>query len=184
VLLVTKKTKLKERKMKNRKQITLYTTRGALIAALYVVITELATLVGLSSGAIQFRISEALCILPIFMPEAIPGLFIGCFISNMLVPQVAIWDIIFGSLATLIGAIGARALMKLPEKFKWVCTIPTILANMIIVPFVLIYAYGAPDSYPFLMMTVGIGEIVCAGIGGSALYYILKKQENQLFNFN
>lgn len=183
VLLATKKTKLKERKMKNRKQITLYTTRGALIAALYVVITELATLVGLSSGAIQFRISEALCILPIFMPEAIPGLFIGCFISNMLVPQVAIWDIIFGSLATLIGAIGARALMKLPEKFKWVCTIPTILANMIIVPFVLIYAYGAPDSYPFLMMTVGIGEIVCAGIGGSALYYILKKQENQLFNF-
>jgi hypothetical protein len=74
--------------------------------------------------------------------------------------------------------------MKLPEKFKWVCTLPTILANMIIVPFVLIYAYGAPDSYPFLMMTVGIGEIVCAGIGGSALYYILKKQENQLFNFN
>ena len=160
-----------------RKQLTLYTTRGALIAALYVILTELATLVGLSSGVIQFRISEALCILPIFLPEAIPGLFIGCLISNMLVPGVVIWDIIFGSLATLIGAVGARMLRDLPEKYKWAATLPTIIANVVIVPFVLIFAYGAPDSYPYLALTVGIGEIVCAGVGGSALYYLLKKYE-------
>ena len=165
--------------MKDRKIITLYTTRGAIIAALYVVLTELATLVGLSSGMIQFRISEALCILPIFMPEAIPGLFVGCFISNLLVPGVAIWDVIFGSLATLIGAIGARLLMKLPERIKWLTTLPTILANMIIVPFVLIFAYGIEDSYFLLMLTVGIGEIVCAGIGGSSLYYIMNKHKKQ-----
>lgn len=166
--------------MRRKNKLTLYTTRGALIAALYVILTELATLVGLSSGVIQFRISEALCILPIFLPEAIPGLFIGCLISNMLVPGVVIWDIIFGSLATLIGAVGARMLRTLPEKYKWVATLPTILANMIIVPFVLIYAYGAPDSYLYLAITVGAGEIVCAGIGGSALYCLLKKYENQL----
>ena len=89
-------------------------------------------------------------------------------------------DVIFGSLATLIGAFGARALRSVPEKYKWVATLPTILANMIIVPLVLIYAYGAPDSYLYLMLTVGIGEVVCAGAGGSALYYLLKRYENQL----
>ena len=162
----------------NTKQLTLYTTRGALIAALYVVLTLLASLFGLSNGVIQFRISEALCILPIFFPEAIPGLFIGCFISNLMVPGAVIWDIIFGSVATLIGAIGARLLARwLTHKLMWVATIPTILANVIIVPFILIYAYGSPDSYDFIALTVGIGEIVCAGIGGSALYYVLKKYE-------
>lgn len=161
--------------MKNkRKEITLYTTRGALIASMYVVLTLLSSVLGLSSGVIQFRFSEALCILPIFMPEAIPGLFVGCLISNLIAGGV-IWDVIFGSLATLIGAIGTHLLMNLPEKWKWVATIPTVLSNMIIVPFVLIFAYGAPDSYLFLMLTVGIGEIVCAGFGGTGLYYLLKK---------
>ena len=165
--------------MKDRKNFTLYTARGAIIAALYFVLTELATMAGLSSWIIQFRISEALCILPIFMPEAIPGLFIGCLISNLFVPGVAIWDIIFGSIATLIGAYGAWLLRNLPEKQKWVATIPTILANMIIVPLVLIYAYGVPDTYLFLVVTVGIGEIVCAGFGGSGLYYLMKQHEKQ-----
>ena len=174
-----KKTKLEEKAMKNnRKEITLYTTRGALIAAMYVVLTLLSSVLGLSSGVIQFRFSEALCILPIFMPEAVPGLFIGCLISNLLANGV-IWDVIFGSLATLIGAIGTRMLVRLPEKFRWAATLPPVLSNMIIVPLVLIYAYGAPDSYLFLMLTVGVGEIVCAGFGGTALYYLLKKTANR-----
>ena len=161
--------------MKNSKKLTLYTSRGAIIASLYVVLTTLASIAGLSSGVIQFRISEALCILPIFLPEAVPGLFIGCLISNLLVPGAVIWDIIFGSLATLIGAAGARLMRNLPEKYKWAATLPTILSNMIIVPLVLIYAYGEDGAYLFFMLTVGLGEIVCAGCGGSALYYILRK---------
>lgn len=161
--------------MKDTKKLTLYTTRAALIAALYVALTSLATAVGMSSGVIQFRISEALCILPIFFPEAIPGLFVGCFISNLLVPGAVIWDIIFGSLATLIGAVGTRMLKGLPEKYKWAATLPTILANVIIIPPVLIFAYGASDSFWFLMLTVGIGEIACAGVLGSSLYYVLRK---------
>lgn len=170
-----KKTKLKEKAMKNRtKEITLYTTRGALIASMYVVLTLLSSALGLSSGVIQFRFSEALCILPLFMPEAVMGLFVGCLISNLIANGV-IWDVIFGSLATLIGAIGTRLFVKLPQKWKWAATLPTVLSNMIIVPLVLIYAYGAPDSYLFLMLTVGIGEIVCAGFGGVGLYYLLKK---------
>ncbi len=161
--------------MKDTKKLTLYTTRGALIAALYFALTSLATAIGMSSGVIQFRISEALCILPIFFPEAIPGLFVGCLISNLMVPGAVIWDIIFGSLATLIGAVGARMLRTIPEGYKWVVTLPTILANTVIIPFVLIFAYGAPDSYWFLMLTVGIGEIACAGVLGSGLYYVLRK---------
>lgn len=164
--------------MKKISKLTLYTTRGALIAAVYVVLTMLASMMGLSSGVIQLRFSEAMCILPIFLPEAIPGLFIGCLLSNLISGGV-FWDVLFGSIATLIGAIGARALRNMPEQVKWIATIPTIMANAIIVPLVLIYAYGAPDSYLMLMLTVGVGEVICAGFGGGALYYLIKKYKRQ-----
>lgn len=148
-------------------------TRGALIAALYVGLTYVSTVFGLSSGAIQFRISEALCILPIFMPEAIPGLFIGCILANILSGCV-LWDIVFCSIATLIGASIAYALRRVPEKLKWVCTLPNMIANMLIVPFVLMYAYGVEDGYFVLAASVGLGELVCGVIGGTALYYGVK----------
>ena len=148
-------------------------TRGALIASLYVGLTYISTVFGLSSGAIQFRISEALCILPIFMPEAIPGLFIGCILSNI-VSGCVIWDILFGSLATLIGAVGAYLLRGVPHKFKWVVTLPNLLSNMIIVPFVLMYAYGVEGGFFALSLSVGIGEAVCGVLGGTMLYYSTK----------
>ena len=157
-----------------KKKTTLYITRSALIAALYVTFTYVSSLFGLSSGAIQFRISEMLCILPIFFPEAILGLTIGCFLANLVTASV-IWDIIFGTLATLIGGIGAYLLRKLPSKLIFLASVPTILANALIVPFVIIYAYGAQDAYIYLVMTVGIGELVCAGIMGTVLYYSLNK---------
>ena len=153
---------------------TLYLTRGALIAALYVALTYVAALFGLSSGAIQFRISEALTILPIFLPEAIPGLAIGCLIANLISGSV-FWDVVFGTLATLLGALGARLISRMTKKHIWLATLPTVLANALIVPPVLIFAYGVPDAYFYLVLTVGIGEIVCAGILGTALGYSLKK---------
>lgn len=152
---------------------TRYLTRGALIASLYVGLTYVSTVFGLSSGAIQFRISEALCILPIFMPEAIPGLFVGCLVSNI-VSGCVIWDIVFGSLATLIGAVGAYLLRNLPKKFIWATTIPNLLSNMVIVPFVLMYAYGVPGGFLLLSLFVGIGELVCGVIGGTILCYSIK----------
>ena len=148
-------------------------TRGALIAALYVCLCYVSTVFGLSSGVIQFRLSEVLCILPVFMPEAIPGLFIGCLLSNIIAGGV-LWDIIFGSVATLIGAIGAYMLRGVPEKYKLVVTLPNLIANMVIVPLVLIYAYGVPYGFVFLSLTVGLGEFVCGVIGGSVLYYSAK----------
>ena len=163
-----------------KKGYTLYLTRGALIAALYVALTYLSSLFGLSSGAIQFRISEALCILPIFLPEAVIGLAVGCLVANIATAAV-FWDIVFGTIATLIGAFGAYLLRKLPEKLIFIATIPTVLSNAIIIPVVLIYAYGAPDAYPYLMLTVAIGEIVCAFLGGTLLYHSLKKTNLPLF---
>ena len=126
-----------------------------------------------ATWAIQFRVSEALCILPIFMPEAIPGLFIGCIISNI-IGGCVLWDIVFGSIATLLGALGAYMLRKVPVKFKWLATLPNLIANMVIVPLVLMYAYGVDGGFFALSLSVGIGELVCGVIGGTALYYSVK----------
>lgn len=149
-------------------------TRAALIASLYVALSYVSAILGLASGAIQFRISEALCVLPIIMPEAVSGLFIGCILANV-VSGCLPWDIVFGSIATLIGAVGCYLLRKLPKKLKWVCTLPNLIANCVIVPIVLIRVYGVTSGYIFLMLTVGIGETLCGVIGGTVLYYSINK---------
>ncbi|MBQ7333818.1 MAG: QueT transporter family protein [Clostridia bacterium] len=159
-----------------KRNSTLYLTRGAMIAALYVALTYLSSLFGLDKGAVQFRISEMLCILPAFLPEAVIGLTIGCVIANLATGSLAL-DVIFGSLATLIGALGARFLRKLPKKLAWLIPVPTILANAIIVPFVIKYVYMTEGFYWLFFLTVGLGELVCAGIMGTVLYYSLKKSK-------
>lgn len=153
--------------MKNK---TLQLTRAALIAALYVILTFLAQLFGLASGVIQFRLSETLTVMPLFYKEAIPGLWVGCVLANLLT-GCALWDIVFGSVATLLGALGTYYLGR---KKPILGPLFPILANMLIVPAVLQHVYGAPDSYWYLMATVGIGEIVCCGLGGMLLYRAYK----------
>ena len=143
---------------------------GGLVAALYVVLTLIASALGISSGVIQVRFSEALCILPVFTPAAIPGLFVGCIIANLLSGAI-LWDVIFGSIATLIGAIGTYLL----RKNRWLAAIPPILANMIIIPFVLYYAYQVGGGIWILFLTVGAGEVISVGILGELLYTALNK---------
>lgn len=150
--------------------------RGALIAALYVVLTWLCSLVGLDKGVIQMRLSEALCVLPAFTGAAVPGLFAGCLLANLLTGS-ALPDIIFGSLATLIGALGAYAL----RKSKWLVPLPTVLANVLIIPPVLRFAYGAEGTIPYFMLTVGIGEVISAYICGMLLYVAVDRRKAQLF---
>jgi uncharacterized membrane protein len=125
----------------------------------------------LASGPIQIRLSEALTVLPVFTPAAIPGLFIGCILANFLTGSL-VWDIVFGSLATLIGAVGTFFLRK---KSKYLAVLPPIVSNMVIVPFVLQYVYGEEQMYWFLMLTVGIGEILSAGVCGLILHKTLTK---------
>lgn len=163
--------------MKNKKAY--FITQAAVIAALYVVLTLFINAFDLASGAIQVRISEALTILPYFTLAAVPGLFIGCLLSNFMT-GAAIWDIIFGSLATLIGAIGTYLL----RKWKWCAPLPPILSNTIIIPFVLTYAYGIPGGIPFFMLTVGAGEVLSCGVLGMILLFALQRYRNIIFKNN
>ncbi len=146
---------------------------AGLIAAIYVILTFVAQMAGLASGAIQFRLSEALTILPMFTSAAIPGLAVGCVLANILT-GCAMWDVVFGSLATLLGACGTYLLRKTENPFLG--CLPPIVANMLIVPAVLMKVYGAPETYWYLMLTVGIGEIACCGVLGVILYKVLKKR--------
>ena len=158
--------------MKSKKLV--FICQAAVIAALYVVLTYVFS--AFASGVIQVRVSEALTILPAFTPAAIPGLVIGCLLSNTLTGCVLL-DIIFGSVATLIGALGSYAL----SRHTWLVPIPPIVSNMIIVPFVLRYAYGATDAFPFMIATVGAGEIISCYLLGMLLYGALKKMNHSLF---
>ena len=164
-----------------------FMVQAAIIAALYVVLTFVANALGLASHTIQVRFSEALCILPFFTPAAIPGLWIGCLTANLATGAV-IWDIIFGSIATLLGAIGTYLL----RRHKFLCTLPPVIANMIIVPFILVYGYGIPRVYfknvdvtiIFNAMTVGIGEVISVCVLGSILLNVLNKYKDTIFRQN
>lgn len=163
--------------MKNKN--ILFICQAAMIAALYVVLTFIANALGLANYAIQVRFSEALTILPYFTSAAIPGLTIGCLLSNWLT-GCALIDIIFGTIATLIGALLTYAL----RRFKWLASLPPIAANTIIVPWVLRYAYGIGDAIPFLMLTVGYGEFLSAGVMGMFLLFSLERFGKNIFKVN
>ena len=159
----------------HQKHTTRALTQGAVIAALYVVLTYLASLLGLSSGVIQVRLSEALCILPIFLPAAVPGLAVGCLLANALTGAV-VMDIVLGPVATLAGALGTRLLRGRPR----LAILPPILANVIIVPWVLRFGYGMPDAIWYMMLTVGAGEVISVGILGTGLYEALRRRPEAL----
>ena len=149
--------------------------QGAVIAAVYVVLTL--AFAPISFGAVQFRISEALCILPFFTVAAVPGVSIGCLLANILA-GAALPDIIFGTLATLIGAIISYRLRSVS---KWLVCVSPILANAIIIPFVLKFAYGMTDLIPYMMLTVGIGEVLAVGVLGNLLMLALEPKSSFIF---
>ena len=132
---------------------TMFLVQAAAIGAIYVVLTLL--FAPLSYGEVQVRFSEALTILPYFTPAAIPGLFVGCILSNLLGGAIPV-DIIFGSIATLIG-------------------------NTVIVPFVLYYGYGVNLPIPLMMLTVGAGEVISCGIFGMIVLTALSKVKGSVF---
>lgn len=165
--------------MKNQsKKRVRYLTHAALIAALYVALTYLSAFLGLSgTNAVQLRFSEALCILPYFTSAAIPGLAVGCLIANV-VTFAAPPDILFGTLATLLGAVGTRLL----RRWRFLAPFPPILSNTVIMPFVIRYAYvGVEESLPFLFLTVGAGEVLSVGLLGMLLLFGLQPHRKALF---
>ena len=162
--------------MKNVDPKVLWITQGALIAALYVVLTLV--FAPISFGPVQVRIAEALCILPMFTPAAIPGLFIGCLIANFIGGGIML-DVIFGSLATLIGAVLGYML----RKNRWLVPLPAVMANTLIVPFVLRYGYGVVDvAIPVLMLQILIGEVIGCYVLGELLGTAIQKQGGRILN--
>jgi uncharacterized membrane protein len=159
--------------MQNKK--TLYLAQAGVIAALYIALTVV--FAPFSFGEIQVRIAEALTILPAFTAAAIPGLYVGCLLGNILGGAV-LPDVIFGSLATLLGALGTRALRN---AHPFLAPVPPIVANVLIVPWVLKYAYAIDLPIPFMMLTVGVGEVISCGVLGMILYFALKKRKDTVF---
>ncbi len=139
-----------------------FLTHAAMIAAVYVVLC--AVFAPISYGEIQVRVAEALVILPFFTPAAIPGLFVGCIIANVMGGSIML-DVVLGSQATLIGAVGSWHL----RANRFLVLLPPIAANTLIVPYVLRYGYGVPLPIPFMMLTVGIGEVIAVGLFGNVL---------------
>lgn len=159
--------------MKNKN--VAFMTQAAMIAAIYVVLTYV--FAPFSFGEVQIRIAEALTILPVFTPAAIPGLFVGCIVGNILGGAI-LPDIIFGSIATLIGTFFTY---QLRNKNRFLAPLPPIIANTVIVPFVLRYGYGVALPIPFMMLTVGVGEVVGCGVLGLVLYTALNRYKNVIF---
>lgn len=152
-----------------------YMTQAAMIAAIYVVLVFV--FAPISFGPVQIRVAEALTILPFFTPAAVPGVFIGCLIGNLLSPGMIVLDIVFGSLATLLAGIISYKL----RANKYLVPLPPIIVNMIVVPFVLKYGYGLPMPLVLSALAVGAGQVVsCYGLG-FVLIQVLEKYKNQIF---
>jgi len=152
--------------MKNTKNLTY----AALTAGLYVILTLIASMMGLSNGVIQIRFSESLTILPAFTSSAIPGLTLGCVIANI-ISGAHIYDVIFGSVATLIGAVFTYVL----RKNKYLAASCPIISNTVIIPLILSYVYHFEGSIWYFAVTVFIGEVISCGVLGLWLHRFIKK---------
>lgn len=163
--------------MKTNRENLLFICRAAAIAAIYVVLSLLVP--ELSYKVIQFRFSEALCILAVFTPAAVPGMTLGCFITNLILLAYGgnIFDVIFGTLATLIGIVGVYLLRKIP----YIAALPYVLSNALIIPFVLKWAYGFEDSLPAIFLSVGISELIAAWVLGTLLWFFIRSVAPKIF---
>ena len=158
--------------MHQSKHTVKWLAQGALIAALYVVLTIV--FAPISFGAMQVRVAEVMTIFPLFTSAAIPGLFLGCLLANLLGGAI-VWDVLFGSLATLIGAAIGYAL----RRNRWLVPIPAILSNTVIVPLILRYGYGIVELPLWLSaLYILAGEIVGCYLLGELLASVLLKHKN------
>ena len=155
-----------------KKMATRYMVQGAMIAAIYVALTKVFEPLSFGmNGAIQCRVSELLTVLPVFTPAAVPGLFVGCLIGNLLGAGASPVDIVFGSLTTLLAACGTRMLRK-----NWfLAVLPPIVLNGLIVGGYLPVVYGMDMPIWLSMVFVAAGQVISCGLGGLLLAKALSK---------
>ena len=167
-----------------------FLAQAAVIAALYTALTYVAAAMNLAYGAVQFRFSEALTLLPIFTPAAVPGLALGCFISNLASPFGPV-DWIFGTLATLLAAICTRAVRNVElKKIPWLAPFMPVIFNAVIIGFE-VACFSAADIFAFsnfsfeafisIGLSVGIGQfLMCYGLGIPLVIMIRKTKIDKL----
>ena len=149
-------------------------TLAALTAAAYAVLSYFGSIFGITYGPIQCRFSEALCVLPFFLPETVWGLGVGCLIANLLSPY-GVLDIVVGSAATLLAALLTARCKKM-----WLAPLPPVLTNTVLIGLVLAYEQACTSAafwptYGFNALTVGLGEVVaCYGLGMLLLWRLSK----------
>ena len=159
--------------MKSKREKITYLTYASMIAALYFILTWMSEILGLAYLTPQIRLGEALCVLTWFTPAAVPGLFVGCIISNLTMGCV-VWDVIFGSLATLIGAFFGSKMKR-----KWLVPLPTVISNTVVVPFIILYCYMngmGIELYTATALGVFVGEVLSAYVIGLMLLYAVDKR--------
>jgi uncharacterized membrane protein len=157
-----------------RKFSTRDLTLAAMVAALYAVMSFYGNIFGLTFGAIQFRFAEALTVLPFLFPCTVPGLFVGCLITNLLSPY-GLLDIVVGSAATLIAAIWTSKV-----KNKWLAPLPPVICNTVLVGFTIGWAEvgfsaALPAAWAYNGLTVGLGELGACYVLGMLLLTLLPK---------
>lgn len=162
----------------NRKKIIML-AHGAMIAAIYAAATYLSASFAIAYGPIQFRLSEALTIFSVFTPAAIPGLTVGCIIGNIPSP-FGVWDIVFGSLATLLASITARAFRKITFKgFPLLSLLMPVVFNALIVGAEIVFLMPSQDAslsaFAVAALEVGAGELAVCLAGGIPLFYAISK---------
>lgn len=152
-------------------------TRAAIIAALYVAISF--AIQPFASGLLQCRLSEALTVLPYFTGAAVPGLFIGCLLFNLLSGAV-VYDVVFGALATLLAALCTWYMQKRGVS-KYLAPLPSVVLNGLIIGAVLVYAYEVPVSYGVAALYVAAGQAIACYAVGLPLLLVLERFRGRLF---
>lgn len=148
--------------------------RGAIIAALYTALSLI--LAPLSYGEVQIRFSEALTLLPMLMPEAVPALFVGCLLTNIL-GGCTIFDIVFGSLATLLAALCTR---RFRNNF-WLAASMPVIFNGVIVGAVVHFCYAPALPLPLCMLSVAAGEAIACYLVGYLLIRLMRRLPERLY---
>lgn len=154
-------------------------TRAAVCAALYVALTVTPPLSSLAFGAVQLRVSEALCVLAFLFPKTGVGLILGCLISNFFSPMILPLDLILGTSATALGVLGTLWLRRIQRPWVlWLIPLPTVLANALIVPVIICCSMPSGSFFHTYLATfcsVGAGEVLSTYALGLPLYFLLKK---------
>ncbi len=150
--------------------------RGAIIAAVYALLTIF--LAPISSGLIQCRVAEAMCVLPYFTVAAVPGLFIGCVLANLLT-GAPVYDVVFGSLATLLAAFVTYLMRKRAP--KWLAPLPSVVINALVVGALLVYVYEVGVGFWAAAGYVAVGQAVACFALGLPLMKLLERFGGKLF---